>query len=168
LHVSSRQTLPDSLPSLHSRAHQAAHATGRQDGAIQPGCHAGPVRAAQSPSGRTNEADRPVALPRSRTPVRVRPPSGADRFQKGNPQMSTTAGVPARQIESSQAMPRNRTENQVVRRIKFSEAHPEVNFVLRRETGKWEATYPTGGNGARTVYDSDLGDLLDKLEERFG
>ncbi len=65
-------------------------------------------------------------------------------------------------------MPHNRTEDQVARRIKFSEAHPEVNFTFRRETGKWEATYPTGGNGAQTVYDSDLGDLLDKLDERFG
>jgi hypothetical protein len=65
-------------------------------------------------------------------------------------------------------MPYNRTEDQVVRRSKFSQVHPEVNFEFRRETGKWEATFPTGGNGAQTVYGSELGDVLDKLEERFG
>jgi hypothetical protein len=64
-------------------------------------------------------------------------------------------------------MPHSWTEDQVVRRVKFSEAHPEVNFEFRPETGKWEATYPTGGNGTQTVYGSELGNVLDKLEERF-
>ncbi len=56
----------------------------------------------------------------------------------------------------------------MVRRIEFSEAHPEVNFEFRRETGKWEATYPTGENGTLTVYGSELRDVLDKLEKRLG
>ncbi len=60
------------------------------------------------------------------------------------------------------------TEDQVVRRVKFSEIHPEIDFEFRRETGKWEAAYPTGGNGVQIVYGSELGDVLDKLEERFG
>jgi hypothetical protein len=62
----------------------------------------------------------------------------------------------------------NWKEDQVVRRHNFSEVHPEVNFEFRCETGKWEATYPTGGNGARTVYGSELGEVLDKLEKHFG
>lgn len=77
------------------------------------------------------------------------------------------AGFPARQIESSQAMPRNRAEDQVVRRNEFSHAHPEVSFEFRRETGKWEAMCPTGGNGVQIVYGSELREVLDKLEERF-
>jgi hypothetical protein len=70
--------------------------------------------------------------------------------------------------ESSMAMPHSATDDQVVRRNVFSHAHPEVTFEFRRETGRWEATYPTGGNGAQTVYGSNLRDVLDKLEERFG
>ena len=65
-------------------------------------------------------------------------------------------------------MVRSRKEDQVARRFAFCEAHPEVTFEFRHETGKWEATYPTGGNGAQTVYGSELGEVLDKLEERFG
>jgi len=68
--------------------------------------------------------------------------------------------------ESSKAMPRSWTD-QVVRRADFSQAHPEVTFEFRRETGRWEATYPTGGNGTQTVYGSELGEVLDKLEEHF-
>jgi hypothetical protein len=60
------------------------------------------------------------------------------------------------------------TEDQVVRREKFSEAHPEVSIEFRRETWKWEATYVTSGNGTETVYGSELRDLLDTLEKRLG
>ncbi len=60
------------------------------------------------------------------------------------------------------------TEDQVVRLEKFSEAHPEVRIEFRRETWKWEATYPTSGNGTQTVYSSDLRDMLNTLEERLG
>jgi hypothetical protein len=60
------------------------------------------------------------------------------------------------------------TEDQVARREKFSQAHPEVTFEFRRETWKWEATYPTTGNGTQTVYASELRELLNQLEERFG
>jgi len=60
------------------------------------------------------------------------------------------------------------TEDQVVRLEKFSEAHPEVSIEFRRETWKWEATYPTSGNGTQTVYSSDLRDMLNTLEERLG
>jgi hypothetical protein len=64
-------------------------------------------------------------------------------------------------------MPHNQTEDQVVRCNKFSQAHPEVNVEFRRETGTWEAAYPTGGNGVQIVYGSELREVLDKLEERF-
>ena len=65
-------------------------------------------------------------------------------------------------------MPHSQTEDQVNRRNKFSEAHPEVDFVFRPETGKWEAVYPTGGSGVQIVYGWELKEVLDKLEERFG
>jgi hypothetical protein len=58
-------------------------------------------------------------------------------------------------------------EDQVVRHLRFSEAHPEVRIEFRRETWKWEATYPTSGNGTQTVYCSELRDVLDTLEKRL-
>jgi hypothetical protein len=58
-------------------------------------------------------------------------------------------------------------EDQVVRREKFSQAHPDVNIEFRRETWHWEASYPTSGNGTQTVYGSELRDVLDTLERRF-
>jgi hypothetical protein len=70
--------------------------------------------------------------------------------------------------ESSKAMPRSWTEDQVARRADFSQAHPEVTFQFRQETGHWEATYPAGGNGTKTIYGWELGEVLDKLEEHFG
>jgi hypothetical protein len=65
-------------------------------------------------------------------------------------------------------MPGDHAEDQVVRRINFSQAHPEVTFDFRWETGCWEATYPTGGNGVQIVCGSELKDVLDKLEQRLG
>jgi hypothetical protein len=65
-------------------------------------------------------------------------------------------------------MPHFWKEDQVVRHRKFSDEHPEVTFEFRRETGYWEATYPTGGNGTQTIYDPELGGVLDKLEKRLG
>jgi hypothetical protein len=59
-------------------------------------------------------------------------------------------------------------EDQVVRRWDFSEVHPEVTIDFRYETGTWEATYPTGGNGTQTIYSSELQRLLDTLEKHFG
>jgi hypothetical protein len=70
--------------------------------------------------------------------------------------------------EGSKAIPHNPPDDQVVRRNIFSQAHPEVTFEFRRETGRWESTYPTGGNGAQTVHGSELKDVLDKLDEHFG
>jgi hypothetical protein len=64
-------------------------------------------------------------------------------------------------------MPRSWTEDQVVRHMKFNQAHPEVTFEFLRETGHWKATYPTAENGTQTVYGSELGDVLDKLEEHL-
>jgi hypothetical protein len=65
-------------------------------------------------------------------------------------------------------MPRSLNEDQVARRADFSKAHPEVAFEFRRETGVWEATYPTGGNGTQTIYDTELRRVLDELEKRLG
>jgi hypothetical protein len=65
-------------------------------------------------------------------------------------------------------MPHNRTEDQVTRRVSFSQAHPEVIFEFRYETGRWEATYPAGENGTRTIYGLELRHVLDELERRFG
>jgi hypothetical protein len=58
-------------------------------------------------------------------------------------------------------------EDQVVRRERFSRAHPEVSIEFRRETWKWEGTYPTSGNGPQTVYCSELRDVLDTLERHL-
>jgi hypothetical protein len=58
-------------------------------------------------------------------------------------------------------------EDQVVRRQKFSQAHPEINIVYRAETFHWEATYPTSGNGTQTVHSPELKEVLDTLERRF-
>ena len=65
-------------------------------------------------------------------------------------------------------MPRSLNEDQVARRADFSKAHPEVSFEFRRETWVWEATYPTGGNGTQTIYDTELRRVLDELEKRLG
>jgi hypothetical protein len=66
-------------------------------------------------------------------------------------------------------MPYNRAEDQVARRNRFSEVHPEVHFEFHRDTGKWEAAYPAGGgDGVHTVNGSELGEVLDRLEEHFG
>jgi hypothetical protein len=65
-------------------------------------------------------------------------------------------------------MPRSLNEDQVARRAEFSKAHPGVTVEFRRETGLWEATYPTGGNGTQTIYDTELRRVLDDLEQRLG
>lgn len=70
--------------------------------------------------------------------------------------------------EDGQPMSPGRKDNPVARRIKLTRAHPEVDFLFRQETGKWEASYPAGRNGIHVVYGSELGDVLDKLEERLG
>jgi hypothetical protein len=71
-------------------------------------------------------------------------------------------------IESSKTMPHSLNEDQVARRADFSKARPEVTFEFRYETGLWEATYPTGGNGSQTIYDTELRRVLDELEKRLG
>jgi hypothetical protein len=58
--------------------------------------------------------------------------------------------------------------DQVVRRINFSQAHPEVNFLFHRETGRWEAACPANEKGTQRIYGLELEDVLDHLEERFG
>lgn len=69
--------------------------------------------------------------------------------------------------ESRKAMPRSWSGDQVARQADFSQAHPEVTFEFRPETGHWEATYPAGANGTQTVHGQELGEVLDKLEENF-
>jgi len=63
--------------------------------------------------------------------------------------------------------PRSWSGDQVARQADFSQAHPEVTFEFRPETGHWEATYPAGANGTQTVHGQELGEVLDKLEENF-
>jgi len=65
-------------------------------------------------------------------------------------------------------MPDKPVKDQVVRRMTFSAAHPEVAFAFQRSTGRWEATYPDGENGTQTISRLELRELLDELEERFG
>ena len=69
--------------------------------------------------------------------------------------------------ESRKAMPSSWSGDQVARQADFSQAHPEVTFEFRPETGHWEATYPAGANGTQTVHGRELGEVLDKLEENF-
>jgi hypothetical protein len=64
-------------------------------------------------------------------------------------------------------MPRRWAGDQVARQADFSQAHPEVTFEFRPETGHWEATYPAGANGTQTVHGRELGEVLDKLEKNF-
>jgi hypothetical protein len=68
---------------------------------------------------------------------------------------------------SSNDMPYKPIKDQVVRRMTFSAAHPEVTFAFQRSTGRWEATYPAGQGGTQTVCRLELKELLDKLEEHF-
>lgn len=65
-------------------------------------------------------------------------------------------------------MSTNRSEDQVARRLEFNRIHPEVDFKFCRETGHWEASYPTEGNDVETVRGSELKGVLNELEERFG
>jgi hypothetical protein len=58
--------------------------------------------------------------------------------------------------------------DQVARRMRFSQQHPEVTFLFHRETGRWEASYPAGEAGTQSVYGLELKDVLDDLESRFG
>jgi hypothetical protein len=58
--------------------------------------------------------------------------------------------------------------DQVVRRMQFSQQHPEVTFVFHRETGRWEATYPAAGEGTLSITRAELKDVLDDLERHFG
>jgi hypothetical protein len=69
---------------------------------------------------------------------------------------------------SGNDMPYKPVKDQVVRRMIFSAAHPEVNFAFQRSTGRWGATYPDRENGTQTVRRLELRELLDELEERFG
>jgi anti-sigma regulatory factor (Ser/Thr protein kinase) len=59
-------------------------------------------------------------------------------------------------------------EDQVARRIRFSEAHPEVTFNFLGNAGRWEATYPAGKNGIQKVCFTELRHVLDELEKRLG
>jgi hypothetical protein len=53
--------------------------------------------------------------------------------------------------------------DQVVRRMNFSAAHPEVGIVFYSGDGRWEATVP----GRRKMVSTELRRLLDSLEEHF-
>lgn len=64
-------------------------------------------------------------------------------------------------------MPRAETYDEVVRRIRFSEAHPEVHFSYRYETGIWEACYRDGENSVKTIFGHKLGDVLNELEQHL-
>jgi hypothetical protein len=59
-------------------------------------------------------------------------------------------------------------EDQVARRIRFSEAHPEITFKFMRDIGRWEATYPAGQGGTQKVCLTELRHVLDELEKRLG
>jgi hypothetical protein len=59
-------------------------------------------------------------------------------------------------------------EDQVARRIRFSEAHPEITFKFMRDVGRWEATYPAGQGGTEEVCFTELRHVLDELEKRLG
>jgi hypothetical protein len=59
-------------------------------------------------------------------------------------------------------------EDQVARRMRFSEAHPEVTFSFMRDTGRWEATYPAKGDGTQKICFTELRHVLDELEKRLG
>jgi hypothetical protein len=61
-----------------------------------------------------------------------------------------------------------RAEDQVVRHMRFSKAHPEVTFRFLRETGRWKATYPAGESGTQTICFTELRHVLDELEKRLG
>jgi hypothetical protein len=59
-------------------------------------------------------------------------------------------------------------EDQVVRRIRFSEAHPHVHIERKTAPGvHWEASWVAGGEPV-TVTDVELEKLLDSLEARQG
>jgi hypothetical protein len=58
--------------------------------------------------------------------------------------------------------------DQVARRMRFSEQHPEVTFLFHRETGRREAACPAGGDSTRSVHGAELRDVLDQLERLFG
>jgi hypothetical protein len=60
-----------------------------------------------------------------------------------------------------------RTEDQVIRRMAFSAVHPEVTFTFDRDTGRWEATYPDGQSVTQRIQNTELKDLLDRLEDHF-
>jgi hypothetical protein len=61
-----------------------------------------------------------------------------------------------------------RAEDQVVRHMRFSKAHPEVTFRFRREMRRWEATYPAGESGTQAICFTELRHVLDELEKRLG
>ena len=60
-----------------------------------------------------------------------------------------------------------RGADQVVRRIEFCAAHPEVRVEYLPGMSRWEASYPAG-TGAETVSDHELRRVLDELERRLG
>jgi hypothetical protein len=59
-------------------------------------------------------------------------------------------------------------EDQVVRRMRFSEAHPEIDIEFVRDMREWEATCPTGQGGTEKVRFTELRHVLDELEKRLG
>ncbi len=71
--------------------------------------------------------------------------------------------------ESSEGtQPASQPQDQVVRRISFCQAHPEITTMCHDGTWLWEAPYPGEDNGTETIHGIDLRDVLDKLEIRFG
>jgi hypothetical protein len=71
-----------------------------------------------------------------------------------------------RQAKVSESL--GQPEDQVTRRMRFSEAHPEVTFTFVRDTGRWEATCPAGQSGTQKICFTELRHVLDELEKRLG
>ena len=70
--------------------------------------------------------------------------------------------------EGSEAMSSRAREDRVARRMRFSEAHPEVTFAFDRDCGQWNASWPGTGSSAQAISCAELRDLLDRLEKILG
>jgi hypothetical protein len=56
-------------------------------------------------------------------------------------------------------------EDQVARRMRFCEVHPDVTVTFDREEMQWTASWPDDGNGIREISCGELKDLLDRLAD---
>jgi hypothetical protein len=61
-----------------------------------------------------------------------------------------------------------KSEDQVARRMRFYEAHPEVTVTFDREAMQWTASWPDDRNGIREICSGELRDLLDRLARIIG